>query len=487
MFKINLQKSVFVLLVTICFACCSKNGTSSGGIITPPPPPPPPPVVVASDVAFWLTKADGTALLAKQNVSLNFTSSSNQSVVISVDSSIKYQTMDGFGYTLTGGSAQLINGLSPTVHNTLLRELFSSDSNAIGISYLRVSIGASDLSVNFFTYDEMSSGTTDPNLQNFNLDVDRFQLVPLLKEIIAINPSIKILGSPWTAPLWMKTNKNSVGGKLNPVYYSVYADYLVKYVQAMKAEGIAIDAITPQNEPLNPNNNPSMEMTATEQADFIKNYLGPKFQAANLTTKIIIYDHNADRTDYPLSILGDAVARQYIDGSAFHLYGGSISALTPVHDAYPAKNIYFTEQYTASTGTFSGDLLWHIRNLVIGAPRNWCKNVLEWNLANDPGYNPHLPGGCTTCKGALTLNGDNITRNVAYYIIAHASKFVSQGSVRIESAGNLQNVAYVTPGGKKILIVLNDGVSSQTFSILYKGKYVSPTLDAGTVGTFTWD
>src|SRR5207237_1219807 len=144
-----------------------------------------------------------------------------------------------------------------------------------------------------------------------------------------------------------------------------------------------------------------LEMSATEQADFIKNNLGPAFKAANVTTKIIVYDHNADRPDYPLAILNDALAKQYVDGSAFHLYGGNISALSQVRDAYPDKNIYFTEQYTASTGSFGGDLSWHVNNLIIGATRNWSRNVLEWNLANDPGYGPHTNGGCTTCKGAL--------------------------------------------------------------------------------------
>ncbi|MBA2250384.1 MAG: glucosylceramidase, partial [Chitinophagaceae bacterium] len=291
-----------------------------------------------------------------------------------------------------------------------------------------------------------------------------------------------------TAPTWMKTNKSGYGGKLDPIYYSVYADYLVKYVKAMKTEGITIDAITPQNEPLNAFNNPSMEMTATEQTEFIKKYLGPKFMAASLTTKIIIYDHNADHPEYPITVLNDAAARQYVDGSAFHLYAGPISALSSVHAAYPDKNIYFTEQFTSSTGSFSGDLAWHFRNLIIGAPRNWSRNVLEWNLASDPNYNPHLTGGCSDCKGALTLNGDNITRNVSYYIIGHASKFVPPGSVRVESnvPGNLQNVAYVTPSGKKVLIVLNDSNTSQAFNIMFKGKLVTTTLDAGAVGTYTW-
>jgi glucosylceramidase len=484
-----LFRILFVIIVITCFVSCGKgSGGGQSPTPTPVPTPTPTPTPVVSEVAFWLTKSDGSVLLAKQNVALNFSTASSQSSTITVDSTIKYQTMDGFGYALTGGSAQLINGMSATNHNTLLKELFSTDSNAIGISYIRISIGASDLSSSFFTYDEMPSGQTDLNLTNFNFDIDRLQLVPLLKEIIAINPSIKILGSPWTAPSWMKTNKSGYGGKLDPVYYNVYADYLIKYIKAMKAEGITIDAITPQNEPLNAFNNPSMEMTAIEQTDFIKNNIGTKFRAANITTKIIIYDHNADHPDYPLTVLSDATASQYVDGSAFHLYAGTISALSTVHNAYPNKNIYFTEQYTSSTGLFSGDLAWHFRNLIIGAPRNWSRNVIEWNLANDPNYNPHLTGGCTDCKGALTLNGDNITRNVSYYIIAHASKFVPAGSVRVESntTSNLQNVAYVTPAGKKVLIVLNDSIASQAFNISFNGKIVTVTLDAGSVGTFTW-
>jgi glucosylceramidase len=285
----------------------------------------------------------------------------------------------------------------------------------------------------------------------------------------------------------MKTNNSSIGGKLKPEYYSVYANYFVKYLQAIKAEGITIDAVTPQNEPLNPQNNPSMEMSAAEQADFIKNNLGPAFRAANITTKIITYDHNADRPDYPLAILNDPSARQYVDGSAFHLYAGNITALSQVRTAYPDKNIYFTEQYTASTGSFNGDLAWHVRNLIVGATRNWSRNVLEWNLANDNGYGPHTPGGCTTCKGALTI-GQSVTRNVAYYIMAHASKFVPAGSHRIESniTGNLRNVAFETPVGKKVLIVLNDANSFQSFNIKFKDKVVVTGLEGGAVGTFVW-
>jgi len=228
-------------------------------------------------------------------------------------------------------------------------------------------------------------------------------------------------------------------------------------------------------------------MLPAEQGAFIKGFLGPKFKAANIATKIILYDHNTDRTDYPLSIMADADANAYVDGSAFHLYAGSIDALSQVHNAFPAKNVYFTEQWVGGPGNFSGDLQWHISNLIIGATRNWSRNVLEWNLAADPNYNPHTDGGCTTCLGALTI-GSSVTRNVAYYIIAHASKFVRPGSVRIASntTGNLPNVAFKNTDGKKVLIVLNSSAITQSFNIKFNGKQVSPVLSGGAVATFVW-
>ena len=476
---------LFVCLVVIAADCHKSDsgttggGSTGGGGSNPPPQ--------TSDVSFWLTTGNQVSLLQKQNTVLSFGTSTNGYPDIIVDSTQTYQSIDGFGYTLTDASASLITGLPASMQTDLLKELFGNDSNSISVSYLRVSIGASDLSASVYTYDDMPAGQTDSTLQNFSLRKDQSNVVAVLKMILAINPSIKILGSPWTSPVWMKSNGSSVGGSLLPQYYGSYANYFVKYIQAMKAEGITIDAITPQNEPLNPNNNPSLSMTASEETNFIKNNLGPAFQAAGVTTKIQVYDHNADRTDYPLAILSDASARNYVDGSAFHLYGGDISALTPVHDAYPTKNIYFTEQYTASTGDFAGDLKWHVKNVIIGSMRNWCRNALEWNLASDPDVSIHTPGGCNTCKGALTIIS-GYTRNVSYYIIAHASKFVPAGSIRIASnnAGSLYNVAFKRPDGKKVLIVENDGSTSQIFNIKFNGKWTTASLDAGAVGTFMW-
>ena len=440
-----------------------------------------------SNVDCWLTSPSNSSYLKKQKDILIFSTVLNSNPTITVDSLTKYQTMDGFGFAMTGGSAFLINKLEATDKSNLIKELFSNDSTAIGTSYLRISLGASDLSSSVFSYDDIDPSRVDTTLQYFSIKPDLVDLIPVLKLVTAINPNIKILASPWSAPAWMKTNKSAKGGSLKQEYFGVYARYFVKYIQAMKAQGIAIDAITIQNEPLNPDNNPSMYMTAVDQALFVKNYLGPEFAKASITTKIILYDHNCDMYSYPLTVLNDPDARKYSDGSAFHLYGGNIVALTAVHNAYPDKNVYFTEQWVGAPSNFGEDLKWHVKNLIIGAPRNWSKNVIEWNLASDPNYYPHTDGGCGTCLGALTI-GNNVSRNVAYYIIGHASKFVPRGSVRIESSvvTNLPNIAYLTPTGKKVLIVLNESNSTQTFNIQFNKKIVTHNLVAGAVATYVW-
>ena len=444
-----------------------------------------------TDVAFWLTIPDRTSLFKSQNVSLLFSQETNSYATIDVDAAKKFQTIDGFGFALTGGSAMLINGLSSQTKDNLLKELFLTDSTYIGISYLRVSIGSSDLNPTTYTYDDTPGDST---LQHFNMDMEKVDLIPVLQKILALNPNIKILGSPWSAPAWMKTNNNLYGGGNNPGKlktncYDVYSRYFVKYIQTMAAAGIPIEAITVQNEPLNAWNNPSMLMEAGEQADFIKNYLAPQFKANGIKTKIWIYDHNLDHPEYATTILSDPAANAVVDGSAFHLYAGNINTMSSVHTQFPNKNLYFTEQYTSSTGDFIGDIQWHIENVIIGAPNNWSKNAIEWNLASDPGTSIHTGGGCSDCLGAVTISGGSvISRNQSYYAVAHASKFVRPGSVRIASSGiaNVVNAAFLTPDGGKVLIVLNKSNSSMTFNIRFNGQTVSPTLPGGAVGTFVW-
>ncbi|WP_291846019.1 glycoside hydrolase family 30 beta sandwich domain-containing protein [Lutibacter sp.] len=477
------MKPIIILVFAISLLSCnnSKNDGKDDTIITPPQ--------IENEVDFWLTKSDGSVKIEKQDGILAFGSNYNSYTSIQVNDSQTFQTIDGFGFSLTGGSAEVISQLNPEKKQELLQKLFGTNESGIAISYLRISIGASDLDASTFSYNDMPNGETDVNLNQFSLAPDMTILIPLLKEIIAINPTIKIMGTPWSPPVWMKDNNNTVGGSLQPKYYNVYAQYLVKYIEQMKTQGIIIDAITPQNEPLHPGNNPSMYMSAAQQASFIKNSLGPAFKAANITSKIIIYDHNCDNPNYPISILNDAEAKTFISGSAFHLYAGDISALSTVKNAHPDKDVYFTEQYTATDGNFGGDLKWHLKNVVIGSMRNWSKTALEWNLANNATFGPHTDGGCTTCKGAITVtSSSSYTQNVGFYIIGHASKFVPTGSIRISSniAGNLQNVAFLTPNGKKVLIVENDGETSEIFNIKYNDSWVVASLEAGSIGTYIW-
>ncbi len=466
------------IAVLFCFGVCKKDsGTGNPNLVTPP---------ATNDMDYWLTKSDQTVLLQKQAGTISFGNPTNAFPTLEVDSTLKYQSIDGFGYTLTGGSAYLINHMGASDKSALLNELFGNSADAIGVSYLRISIGASDLNTSVFSYDDMPAGQTDTALANFNLSQDTLDLIPVLKQILAINPRIKLLGSPWSAPVWMKDNGSTVGGTLQSQYFPAYARYFVKYVRKMQLNGITIDAITIQNEPQNPGNNPSLVFSALQEADFIKNHLGPAFQAAGITTKIIGWDHNCDNPGYPITILNDAGARPFINGSAFHLYAGDISALSTVHNAYPNKDLYFTEQWTSSTGTFDGDLIWHIKNVIIGSMRNWSKTALEWNLASDPNYLMHTPGGCSQCKGAITISGA-ASRNVSYYIIAQIAKFVPPGSVRISSteATNLSNVAFLRPDGRKVLMVLNEG-NAVNFNILFKGSAVVASMPANAAATFIW-
>jgi glucosylceramidase len=442
------------------------------------------------DARLWLTTPDRTALVALQPAALHFSSEAGPSPVLTVDDAQHFQSIDGFGFALTGGSAQLLMHMGTAQRAGLLMELFTTGGNGIGVSYLRVSIGASDMNERVFSYDDLPQGETDVDMAKFDLGPDRADVIPVLKEILAIAPGIKILGSPWSAPAWMKTNDDVRGGELKPEYYAVFAKYLVKYIQAMRADGITIDAITVENEPLNPKNTPSMVMFAKQQDTIIAHDLGPTFQKAGIRTKILLYDHNPDVLSYPLSILGDPDASKYVDGTAFHLYGGDASLLAQVHDAYPNKNLYLTEQ--SVTERRSGGPLGiaePVRRVMIGATRNWCRNVLLWNLAADPQNGPHTNnGGCTGCSGAITLSGDSVSRNVAYYVLDHFSQFVPPGSVRVASTEleQLASVAFLTPQHKIVLVVSNTGNFEKSFAVKYQGKYFQTTLPPESVGTYVW-
>jgi glucosylceramidase len=442
------------------------------------------------DAQLWLTTADRSALFAPQPGLLHFDEAQATGPMINVNDMEAFQPIEGFGFAVTGGSAQLLMRMAPERRSALLKQIFSPEGDGIGASYLRVSIGSSDMNDHVYSYDDVPAGETDPDLKKFSLAPDRADVIPVLKEILAIDPQIKILSSPWSAPAWMKTNDDVRGGELKPEYYGAYAQYLVKYVEGMKAEGIPITAITVENEPLNPKNTPSMVVFAAEEGAFIGKYLGPAFEKAGIKTEIQLYDHNPDVPSYPLSILADPLAGKYAIGTAFHLYGGDSSALTDVHNEYPQKNLYLTEQsVTQRPGSSTIDIAEPVSRVLIGATRNWSRNVLLWNLAADPHFGPHTNnGGCTGCVGAVTLDGDKATLNVAYYAVAHFSKFVRPGSVRVGSSEleQLPTAAFLTPDGKVVLVVANTGNFPQTFAIGYHGKFAKTTMPSESVGTYVW-
>jgi glucosylceramidase len=438
-------------------------------------------------IEHWLTDPKANVLFQKQT---DLPEVSDSELTLTVDSETSFQTMEGFGFTLSQGSAKHLLGMSDSARAAILQELFGNGEKDIRISYLRLSVAASDLNDYPFSYDDLEDSlATDPELSHFTLGPDTLDVIPVLKQILKINPDITLMASPWSPPSWMKDNKDTRGGSLLEEFEGTYACYLVQYIQAMEQEGIHIDALTIQNEPLHPGNNPSLLMLPGQQARFVGVHLGPAFAENGIKTKIVVYDHNADRPDYPIAVLSDTLANPFIDGSAFHLYGGEIDALSEVHQAFPDKNIYFTEQWIGAPGSLEGDMPWHIKNLIIGASRNWAKTVLEWNLTSNPELTPFTDrGGCDRCLGAVTVSGDSVTRNPAYYIIAHASKFVDPGSVRIDSniIEGLSNVAFIRPDRKKVLIALNDSDRIRSFKIIDKEKVFDAELNPGAVGTWVW-
>lgn len=470
----------------------------------------------APEIEAWVTRPDRSALFLKMPEKIAFSENGRgRGLPIVIDESHTMQTIDGFGFALTGGSAELMMKMSPAARKELITDLISGSDDNIGVSYIRLTIGASDLNSFVYSYNDLKEGETDFELKKFDLGQDRKDVIPVMKEILAIRPDVKIMASPWSPPTWMKTNGKVKAGSLKPECYDVYARYFVKYLQEMAKEGINIDAITVQNEPLNANNTPSMRMSAAEQTEFIKKHLGPALEKAGLKTKIVLFDHNLDRPDYPLTVLNDPEAAKYVDGSGFHHYGGEMDAMTILHNAHPEKNLYFTEQMVVEKpGSPTIDIAAQVKRLIIGATSNWSRNVILWNFAADPLNDPHTnDGGCSMCQGAVTIDRDLFSKNIAYYVVAHASKFVVPGSVRIAStqAGDmsvslttdeerrevvrvatlenkdvLPNVAFRTPAGKTVLIVANDSYNISSFRIQFRGMTANIRLEPGSVGTYVW-
>jgi glucosylceramidase len=413
--------------------------------------------------------------------------------IITVDESTAYQEMVGFGAAITDASAWLIqNRLTAAQREALLQELFGP-SPGLGLSFTRLTMGASDFSLHQYSYDDIPAGETDSTLAHFSIDSNRAYLLPVVKRALAINPQLTIMATPWSPPGWMKTTGSLIQGTLRPDAYGPLAEYFRRYIEAYRAEGVPIAAITVQNEPAyEPADYPGMRLDPSARAQFIGRYLGPLLGGAGIQTLILEWDHNWDQYQSPLQVLADSVARRYVAGVAWHCYAGDVSAQSTVHAAHPEKDAYFTECSGGDwSPTFADNLKWFVQTLIIGATRGWAKGVILWNLALDEQHGPHT-GGCGDCRGVVTIASTTgaVTRNVEYYALGHASRFVRPGARRIASMSDVDGFASVAfrnaDDGSKALIVLNTTAADRAFAVTWAGRWFRYMLPAGAVVTLFW-
>ena len=443
-------------------------------------------------VSVWETTTNQSQLLAPQTGTTFTPGGSSQSQVITITPATTYQTMTGFGASFTDSSAWLVYN-SP-LRNQIMTKLFDP-TQGIGLDFLRQPIGASDFSLSLYSYDDMPSGQTDPNLTDFSTSHDNAYIIPILQQALQINPQTTIMATPWSPPGWMKTSGSMIGGTLNTADYQVFANYLVKFLQAYKAAGVPVSFITAQNEPeYSPSNYPGSTFTSTQEANFIANNLGPAIKAAGVNTGILDYDHNWNDPSFPETVLGDSAAAQYVSGTAWHCYSGDPSAQSTVEALYPTYGTYETEcsgsESSPVSDTFADTLDYDVGNLVIDGTRNYAKSVVTWNMALNPSLGPSM--NCTTCTALVTVDNtaDTASYNAEYYSLGQVSTFVKPGAVRIGSntfgSGNVEDVAFQNPDGSTALVVLNSASSSETFGVTENGQSFSYTVPAGAVATFTW-
>lgn len=453
----------------------------------------------APPVQVWLTTSDGVNHLTRQS-DIQFGSGNSSASTISVDDTQKMQQMDGFGAAVTDSSAWLIyNHMSASQRTALMTNLFGTgttgNSTSIGLSFVRIPMGASDFSVTgAYSYDDLPAGQTDPTLAHFSIAHDTSYILPVLQQAYQLNPSIRFMANPWSPPAWMKTNGSMIGvvngqtGTLISSDYGPLAQYFVKFIQAYQAQGIPIYAITPQNEPLYvPPDYPGMSWAATDESSFIKNNLAPALNSANLHPKILGYDHDWVGQSYAQTLLSDPTTNSDLAGIAWHCYNGSPSAMTTVHNQYPNKEVYETECATGISITHISTI-----DLLMQSVQNWARSVELWNLALDPNHGPHT-GGCTDCLGVVTIdpNTGNVTYSNDYYLLGQFSKFVVPGAYHVvanpSTSGNISNVAFKNPDGSDVVVAHNGGSSSSTFNVSWDGTQTfSYTLAAGATVSFVW-
>jgi glucosylceramidase len=491
MFEKTVAKSLPMLLMAGMIPSCGGAGSTGS---SPPPP------ATGPAVAVVLTTDDQTKLMQSQP-DLNF-SSAGGSNPIYVDETQTYQTVEGFGASFTDSAAYLLNEVVPTAaRNKAMHDLFTRSGNGIGLSFMRIPMGAADLARNLYSYDDLPAGQTDPTLANFSIAHDQADIIPLIQQAKQLNPHLILMANPWSPPGWMKDSGSMVGGSLLPSMYRAFAGYFVKFVQAYRAAGIPIDYISLQNEPLYlPKDYAGMCMPASpggvcdnrtwssDQTSALRDYVLPAFQANNISAKVLVYDHNWDRPDFPDAVLSDPAlaASSQVAGIAWHGYGGTAGAMSTLYNKYPGKGNYQTEH---SGGTWVKDQVKSDFEEITQVMRNWGRAYVKWSLALDENRGPHS-GGCGTCSPLVTVNSKSgaIIYFVDYYTLGHFSRFVQPGANRVYSSNStgVVTAAFVNPDGSKALVAYNDSTAAQAFTLQWGTQSVSYTLAAGAGATFHW-
>jgi glucosylceramidase len=441
--------------------------------------------------AAYITTDDLSEALAVVPITMG--DSGRADVTVTIDSSTTYQSILGFGASITDSSSYVMTKyLSATALARLLTQLFDP-TQGVGLSFLRQPMGASDFSsVGNFSYDD---GSSDSTLTSFNIAQDMKATLPVLKQVLGVSPDIFIMATPWSPPAWMKLNgsMNGTGGGsgnagLSGSAYAPFGNYFVKFIQAYAAESVPIGAITPQNEPLNgAAAYPGMDLDAPSELALIAQDIGPDFATAGISTFIWAYDHNWDVESYPAQIMGDATAGGFTEGAAFHCYSGDASAMTTFHQAFPMKSVYMTE---CSGGDWQGDPFANTIDLIIDSTSNWARAISLWNMALDENKGPQNDG-CNDCRGVVTVNSQSgdVTYNADYYALGHFSKFVHRGAMRIASTSSdtsLGAVAFANVDGRIAVVAHNSGSSTMVVRVGTGASAMNVSVPANAGVTFSF-
>lgn len=453
-------------------------------------------LIAGPTVNVTLTTHDQQNLLATEPTTL-FTLTTTGGNKILVDESLTYQPIEGFGAAFTDSANWLLyTQAQPASYTGAMSDLFTRNANGIGLSFMRIPMGASDIARSVYSFDEMPAGQSDPSLANFSITHDQAYILPVIQQAVSLNPNLKLMANPWSPPSWMKSSDSMIGGTLLSADYTPFANYFVDYLKAYAAAGVNINYISLQNEPLyTPTNYPGMGMDANTQLTVLRDYLLPALTGNNLTTQVLVYDHNWDTPSYPETVLTDPTiaASPLVAGTAWHGYGGTPGAQQTVENLFPAKGTWETEH---SGGTWVTDQFTSDFVEITQVLRNSARAYVKWSLALDQTLGPNLGelnqgyGGCTTCTPIVTVNTNTgtVTKTIEYYTLGQYSKFILPGAVRIYSsnANDIVSSAFLNADGSKALICFNNSSSTQSFEVQWGTENFTYSLPAFGAVTFTW-